>query len=405
MKKNYELYSFEDLLEDEYFISSILHPTKESEAFWHSQLDKGLLNRDNYELACFYIANLKGNYPPLSKEEIAAMWLHIKGKNQEKRPKRQTLFYIIPAVAASILILIASYRIWELKQEQPVVPVSTRSQIENIAKPTIETKDIQLVLSGNQHIAVKGNSTEIKYNEKGEAEISSPHTEETIEQDSLQQVSEYNQVIIPKGKSSSLILSDGTQIWLNASSRIVYPPVFEENKREIYLEGEAFLDVAPDKNKPFIVKTNQIEMEVLGTSFNISAYEQEYTQTIVLVSGSVKVKTPNFEKNGEVILSPNQLFRFREDNKTEVQTVNTARYISWKDGYYICEKDPLALIFKRLSNYYGIEIVYDKKVGEMKYSGKLDLKESPERVLEGLMNTAAISYKKEREIHYLNLKQ
>jgi ferric-dicitrate binding protein FerR (iron transport regulator) len=203
----------------------------------------------------------------------------------------------------------------------------------------------------------------------------------------------YNQVIVPQGRHTSLTLSDGSKLWLNAASRVVYPPVFDGKQREIYLEGEAYLEVTPDANSPFTVKTKQMEIKVLGTSFNVSAYDDEASQTVVLVTGSVSVRTGE-QADRITEMTPNQLFRV-SGTETQLHSVKVENYISWKDGIYLYRDEKLSLILKRLSHYYGVTIHYAPEVGEMRFTGKLDLKSDAERVLNGLSNTAPVRCRKE----------
>lgn len=396
-------YTLEDLLENEDFISYVHHPTKESSNYWHNLIRKGKVNRNDYELALHYIQKLTEANESLAEDEIKDIWLNVKIENKKHTHIKLRRFHIwISTIAATILITgLFLFRQLKTAEVYPTIMAENKMEIEDVSKPDLTGDDIQVILSGNNSIAVKDNHTEIKYNNKGEAEINSKKIEETIDQVKTDQPATYNQVIIPKGKFSSLILSDGTKLWLNAASRVVYPPVFEKTKREIFIEGEAYMEVSPDKDRPFIVKTNQLDINVLGTSFNISAYEEETSQTIVLVSGSVTVKTKNEQQPIETILSPNQLYSLTGE-KTQVRNVNVKNYISWKEGYYIYKSETLAHILNRISNYYGITIEFDDQVGKMLYSGKMDMKEDIESVLGGLCYTAPIQYLQKNNIHYLS---
>ena len=111
-------------------------------------------------------------------------------------------------------------------------------------------------------------------------------------------------MIIPKGKRTRLTLADGTHLWANSGTRVVYPSHFEKNHREIYVEGEVYLDVFRNEDAPFIVRTKDFQIQVLGTSFNVSAYPSEGVSSVVLVEGSVNVKNQQKE---QVKLAPGQL--------------------------------------------------------------------------------------------------
>ncbi|MCD8042766.1 MAG: FecR domain-containing protein [Tannerellaceae bacterium] len=400
MKENIP-YTLADLLENKYFIHSVLHPAKESESYWLEMQEKKLVDPDDYELACHYIRNLDKTNQSLTKDEMADMWTTIHMQNSEKKEnnnRKDFLLFLssVACIAGFIFILFTP----AVNKESKTVLAETKINIETIPAPDSIEQDIQFIFADNSRILIKENHTEIAHNENGEATINSTIIEKLSQLPNPND--SYNQVVTPKGRFSSLTFSDGTRLWMNASSRVVYPPVFKPEKREIYLEGEAYIEVTPDTKRPFIVKTEKLDIQVLGTSFNITAYKEQPAQTVVLVSGSVAVK-PKTENSNQIILLPDQLFRM-EKNETTIQQVDVKRYISWKEGYYICENDPLKSLFNYLNNYYGITIQYEEEVGQMTYSGKFDLKENAERVLKGLTYTAPIEYRKDNEIHYLSLK-
>ena len=201
----------------------------------------------------------------------------------------------------------------------------------------------------------------------------------------------YNQLIVPLGKRSMLTFAEGTKIWVNAGTRVVYPATFDNVKREIFVDGEVFLDVMPDKECPFIVKTKQHRIEVLGTSFNITAYEKDTIHNVVLVSGAVKISSPEDETT---FLSPSQLFTYANGAAT-VKTVDVDTYISWKSGVYQYNSERLGVLLQRLSRYYGIEIYCMEPVSQLKCSGKLDLKDDLQQILHGIARMAPISIKYE----------
>ncbi|MCD8178478.1 MAG: FecR domain-containing protein [Tannerellaceae bacterium] len=322
-------------------------------------------------------------------------------QNSEKKENNNRKYFLlflssVAYIAGFIFILFTP----AVNKESKTVSAETEINIKTIPAPDSMEQDIQFIFADNSRILIKENHTGIAHNENGEATINSTIIEKLSQLPNPND--SYNQVVTPKGRFSSLTFSDGTRLWMNASSRVVYPPVFKPEKREIYLEGEAYIEVTPDTKRPFIVKTEKLDIQVLGTSFNITAYKEQPAQIVVLVSGSVAVK-PKTENSDQIILLPDQLFRL-EKNETTIQQVDVKRYISWKEGYYICENDPLKSLFNYLNNYYGIAIQYEEEVAQMTYSGKFDLKENAERVLKGLTYTAPIEYRKENGIHYLSLK-
>ncbi|MCS3074709.1 FecR domain-containing protein [Bacteroides thetaiotaomicron] len=190
-------------------------------------------------------------------------------------------------------------------------------------------------------------------------------------------------------------------MWLSANSRIVYPVEFKQHKREIYIEGEAFLSVSHDPNRPFIVKTSQMDIQVLGTTFNVSAYENKQTQSVVLVSGKIKVKT---SKNESKTLSPNNLLSYNEQEGIHIQSVDVQKYIAWKDGFYLFQTEKLKDIATKLSDYYGKKIMIDSPLKTITCSGKLDLKEDLDEVLQTLIRTVPARIEKSDGIIHIYVK-
>ncbi|MDR1337387.1 MAG: FecR domain-containing protein [Tannerella sp.] len=401
MKENTS-YTIADLLEDEDFISSVNRPAAESEARWATLRREGRVTEEDYELACYCVRLFRQSGRKLTEVEEGDLWANIRtAAARRNASRRRRLYRRLSWVAAACVLALAGWFAFHstapAEVAEPLAAIAP-GKIEDVARPDSTGRDIQIVFSGEESLTLKDKTAEIKYNEKGEAEVNSQAVAQTGKP--AAEATAYNQVIVPQGRHTSLTLSDGSKLWLNASSRVVYPPVFDGKQREIYLEGEAYLEIAPDANSPFTVKTGQMEIRVLGTSFNVSAYEGEASQSVVLVTGSVSVKTG--EQAGRITeMTPNQLFRV-SGTETQLHSVKVENYISWKDGIYLYRDEKLSLILKRLSHYYGVTVRYAPEVGEMRFSGKLDLKNDAERVLNGLSNTAPVRCRKENnETFYL----
>lgn len=395
MKNDYSYYTMEELLQDDYFISSVNHPTPESSAFWNSLLQEGKIKVKDYELASFFIQYVQTSKKSLLPGETTDMWAKIEAGNKKRLQRKIHRLYIGCAVAACLVILISLSFFSQLDTTRNKAIASV--QIENTAHPISNSNDIQIIFSDKKQIALQDTHTEVKYNDKGDVNVNSKTIEQGNSQSNDNAVTPYNQLIVPKGKHSTLTLSDGSKLWINASTRVVYPATFSEKQREIYIEGEVYLEVAHDTQRPFIVKTSNMAVKVLGTSFNVTAYKEETTQTVVLVSGAVNIKAKD-EK--EVLIEPNQLFSYSEAGN-KIQTVNAQNYIAWKDGMYIFESEDLSVILNRLSRYYGKSIQYDTSIAKLKCSGKLDLKDDVKKVLTGLTQTAPICYQQQNDTYYV----
>lgn len=174
----------------------------------------------------------------------------------------------------------------------------------------------------------------------------------------------YNKVETPHGGEYALLLSDGTKVHLNAMSSLRFPVTFDKGVREVKLQGEAFFEVSKT-GQPFIVNINGMQVEVLGTTFNISAYPHEEYQT-TLVNGSVKINTESGESR---ILKPSQQASFTPGNNSiQVRTVDTEFYTSWVKGKIHFKDQRLEDIMKTLSRWYDMKVIYaDEKTKNIRF--------------------------------------
>ena len=278
------------------------------------------------------------------------------------------------------------------------------SEIANYAQALSEIKPDQttrLILQDGEEIKIEKEKSEINYTQDGKS-INIGSDQEVV-QEVLQEVSIqkpiFNTVIVPYGKTSLITLCDGTKVWLNSGSKLIYPPVFIGKKREVYIEGEAIFEVTHSKTKPFHVKTRDYDIKVLGTIFNVNAYADEKKSSTVLKQGKVEI---SYKRNSvlakeKVVILPGQRIVYDQDKNTITQqTVNTDEFMSWQYGYLAFRSEKMDNILKKLTRYYNIEIILeDVQLQNQTFSGNLDLKNSPEEVLEMIAQTTPFTYKHE----------
>lgn len=194
-------------------------------------------------------------------------------------------------------------------------------------------------------------------------------------------------MFVPYGKRTKLVLADSSTVYLNSGSSLVYPDEFDSDKREVYLEGEAYFKVVKDGKSSFCVRTAYKSVEVLGTQFNVlSDQEAELFQT-VLVSGKIALDG----NNETMILEPNQCYTYAADNAEEkLESVDVSNYISWIDGRLKFEKEALSNVIRKLEKIYNVKIVLkDKNLDGMLISGRLDLKNPLVSILNSLLFTVS----------------
>lgn len=175
--------------------------------------------------------------------------------------------------------------------------------------------------------------------------------------DTAATVLSYNTLTVPKGCEFHLTLADGSQVWLNADSELKYPESFPPGDREVYLSGEAYFDVASDEAAPFKVRTAEMELKVLGTTFNVRAYGDEKRTTTTLVTGKIAQYYPAIQK--EIVLTPLRQSMF--DNQTGQLAIGEAdlqEALAWKEGKIVARNQRLEDIFLQLSRWYDFETVY-----------------------------------------------
>lgn len=193
------------------------------------------------------------------------------------RPQLRRLGIGIAAAACVMLAVVGYYRL------QPSTVPDIEMFIRQADTPVFTQKEVQLVLSEQKTLLLETQKSTIRYDSTA---IRINNAEKTIPK---KEAATFNQLVVPYGKQTTLTLADGTRVWINAGSRLVYPVVFEKQKREIYVEGEIYMEVAHDAERPFSVHTGKMDVCVLGTKFYISSYGRDRTQEVVLLSGSVSV--------------------------------------------------------------------------------------------------------------------
>ncbi|MDR1403717.1 MAG: FecR family protein [Tannerellaceae bacterium] len=323
--------------------------------------------------------------PPEIKKEL---WQNIKASIvQKNRIDRLKAF---AGYAAATVLLAATAAIYPYLDRHDKDEINFEAILaENFANKEV-TENVVVVFPDNGMIEIEDKNAELVLDKQGKMSVNS----KIIEGKKLSKPSAaaYNQLIVPYGKTSSIIMSDGTKIWVNAGSRVVYPTIFNERRREIYVEGEVYLEVAHNPDCPFILKTNELEVNVLGTSFNVEAYKNDDYQSVVLAAGSVSVKKINNKDN--TTIKPNQKFTFEPNTQiTRLENVDVLNFISWKYGFLIFEKEKLYNVLKKIERYYNIRLSYNpEKMKHISLSGKLDLKDDIEETCKIISITAPVEY-------------
>jgi ferric-dicitrate binding protein FerR (iron transport regulator) len=196
----------------------------------------------------------------------------------------------------------------------------------------------------------------------------------------------YNTLQIPKGLKYKVILSDGTEVWLNSETKFRYPVDFIAANREVFIEeGEAYFDVAKNKNKPFVVNFDGRRVQVLGTQFNVKSYKEEEYDLITLVEGSIEL----ISDNNKVELVPNQQAVINNANQAlQLKTVEGSLYTAWKDNVYLYKNQPLQTIVSDLERDFNFRVFYQNpEMKQEKFSLKISRKLPFEAIFSAIEKT------------------
>ena len=273
------------------------------------------------------------------------------------------------------------------------------SSIETFAKNVKDQKPsdkVQLVLSADHHVEISEDYSSIVYSSTGEqVQIGIDHSVNQNTSENHKTV--FNTLMVPYGKRSEIMLSDGSKVWLNSGSKLVFPAQFLEDRREVYLEGEAIFEVSHHKKQPFLVKSEHHVIEVLGTVFNVSNYKDDPAIFTVLQSGSIQINVTEdkgFDAQKVFKITPGTLATFDKDGRgIKKKIVETAPYFSWRDGVFIFKNDSLKSIMKKISRYYNVEIIInDQNMANETFSGYLDVKENIEHVMQTIKDTESSKF-------------
>jgi hypothetical protein len=385
------------LIENPLFFKWIYHSTKEIESYWKQYLDSNPKEADAIlEFKSKFEKHLQYKKEQMSDVDKKALAQRIISQIEKVDKTNNRLVFIKTAMRyAAVAILFFSigsslvYLYMDGNQQNVLA--------DNILVPS-DVHEPTLFIDDKQTIQLNEGQSEIDYTNSGEIRINKVNVyQEEIEEPTM------NTLVIPYGSRSTITLADGSKVWLNAGSRLIYPSRFVDKKREVYLVGEAFFDIEKNEKMPFVVNSLNVEVEVLGTRFNVSAYPEDNSIQTVLVEGSVNVKSTNsriFEKG--ITLVPGQLALLNKSTgKTMIYDVDTEYYTLWTEGLFGFKNADLISLINKLERYFNISFDFADPVdGTIKISGKLDVTSGREEVLEYLTRLTKLKFEKIHERRY-----
>lgn len=381
----------------EQYIVTVLSGEASSEEIQLVQkwINESEANRDYFEkMQCLYkyVAKPSKQDNKQLLFDVDAAWGKVQAKTTRQRKTPRFSYLRWTSYAAAIISLLVILNIFDSSKNSKETDLLT-SQLE-----VNQTNEPVLILENGEKVSLQQDSFSLQKNyatiHKKDASISykSDNQETDNETTEVQ-----HRLVIPKGKTYDLLLADGTHVWLNTETELTYPTNFNGDQRKVKLKGEAFFDVAKDAQKPFIVELENMDIKVLGTSFNISNYEEDKTESVTLVSGSVEV---NVAQKGTYQITPSEQLSLSEFHQTvNIEKVDTELFTSWKDNKYIFKNARLDDILKKLHRWYDFSVAYeDALMGEKRFSIIIDREDDLSKVLEIISYTSNIKleYKDKR---------
>lgn len=380
MKKvdsKYKDYSLADFLNDEAFLSAQLLADAEQESYWDEVARLYPYQKKNMEAARQVLRSVKINSGSLSRQEEDAMLVNIHARYRRNRIRR--VVWQSTGMVASLLLFFALSMyllIPSVEKSGDALAVASRRVYDMDS-----IQDIRLIVGAEELITEEKNA-EVVWTEKNEIAMKT-RSSETVRTAAADPKLEYSTLLVPYGKRSFMEFQDGTRLWINSGTEVRFPTDLRAGKeRRIYVDGEIYIEVAKDRQRPFLVETSNFEVAVYGTKFNVTSYKADSRKSVVLVEGSVAVRKPD-RTSGEQILLSNQMY-YENGVHTKIANVDAAKYIAWKNGLWQFDRESLGSIALRLSRYYGVKVNCVEQVARKTCTGNLVLFDDINQTLQTL---------------------
>lgn len=381
-----------NILLDEDFIKWRLFQTEEQNAQWAKYIDENPHLEQSIEEAIVQFNALQMNIRSLPQAEKDALYVNLMLKVKRKKRRKVFLQYVSSVAAVLVIAIVSVFYLQQHKSNSLLKSIDNNT----IVGQTLIEEEVYII------------SGEHKTNLTNNSELKLTHDENVVVTDSakLQQElklasASINKLVVPFGKRSNLIFADGTKVWVNSGTQVEFPSKFTGQTREITVNGEIYIEVKEDKQTPFIVRTNNMDIQVYGTSFNVYDYYDDLTKTVVLVEGSVGVKTA-----GKVTkLEPNRKLEITNGEITE-ESVDVSEYICWTQGVMRFKETPVSEILKKVGRYYNVEFENspDISLNDKTFSGKLFLSNNLDSVMVSISLLSSTKYERENDKIYISKK-
>lgn len=395
---------FSRYIKNRRFLDWVNNPNDENNRYWKAYIAD---HPDEEETICTLKSILLSLRPDdierldsMEKEELFSKILSALENREENTKVRRLIPRFYKYAAVLVMALGLGYYFIEPFQGTDEFPIG------NMPNAAIESiSETQLILNSGEQFLISNNQSTVEYTASGNVVVNS---NDTLNTDSKTAIKDefLNQLIVPYGRRSKISLEDGTIVHLNAGSRFIFPKVFTGKERKVFLEGEAFFEVATNKNRPFIVKTleKDFEIQVVGTRFNVSSYAADDEILTVLTEGEVHInKEINPFYSEKTKLKPGELASWsKSDKKVGVKTVNTDNYTLWVEGILQFKSLSVFDVAKKIERFYNIEILMEETLSKnIRISGKLDLHNDLVKTMESFAMVSTLEFEKVNDKKYL----
>ena len=352
--KDYINYQYDRFADDELFIKWVLHPNEQTDGYWNNFIVQHPEKRNDINIARKIVLGFQANEDLSSEIELQEIWQKLETKHQKSKTRK--LYYMV-AASISILIVIGGASLWFAQNKANTI---------NWEAMNLENSKSKLILGEKSVVEFDKQTVTIDYRTANCIKIDQ---DSTLNLQNNKSSKEMDEIVVPFGKRMQIFLQDGTNIWVNSGTKLVFPRVFNSNKREVYLLGEAFFKVSKDARHPFLVHTPSQVVKVLGTSFNIKAYSDEQNEETVLIEG--KVCFSDNSNKQTTTLDPGQKGTINKLNHAiSVIPVDVKNYISWIDGYLIFKNEHTQEVIKQISRFFNVPIETSDDYNHATFSGK-----------------------------------
>ena len=312
-------------------------------------------------------------------------FLYLEKSIYDRKSRRMTLRW---SIAASIILLVGLF------VGRTISGVRDIHEEQELAKSVMQpgtSKAILMMADGKEVVLEQGQNLNILLNERVRVATSSQGI--VYEEHGKGVVTEeYNKLTTPIGGEYSLVLSDGTKVFLNADSELKYPVEFSDGKRIVDLKGEAYFEVHKDSLRPFIVRMNGAEVTVLGTSFNVNTYGDDGQIYTTLVNGSVRVASMK-NKQEEMLKPGMQSVMNVQSGLLTVREVDVEPYVAWREGRFVFRAMTLDLIMRQLQRWYDFEVFYqNSELKDYEFRGVIKRDMDLDKVLSVIKATTNVDF-------------